>query len=1019
MKLFRNIFMLLAVLGLGVSCVNDGLSDDSGKEAAGSMNTLDEQAAVMKQSVKDIQTLEGDFSDAQDAIGRHISYIESGVSMEEGSLATLSLQKSLAAVFGEAELTGDASLETIHAGIASWLGSELDQFYPLALAQAKTDAVSLSVERQKVYAQALSSDIESGLKKDENPSELASLVNSVDENEEAAEKLSSELSNVISDVETAYQQAIKDPSYDSASLKKVNRAAAAQTKAADDSYAGLVARVAACETLLQSIVERLGELENEVEDLKELLGLVQSLTFVSEYASDKAVAYYDLDLANRTNDNVAKRNPVSSITLDYIVRPASAAVALTDETLWNNGLNVFAYYAQAITKAPKMYDLEVENVSVSSSAYGIVSVTVKNSLEEAFYYKKTGAKLALSVTTGKTDLTSQFVEIVPKDASDVVYIESLVLSEDNLDMNDGASRQLNVTVSPGNVTNREVVWTTSNNEVVEVSGSGMLVAKGVGSAVVTATSKSTDEWGNTLSASCNVKVSPNIKLVGPGYVEQGGTIEIKVESPDYIDPSLITWSSSHSSFASVDENGVVTGLSKYYDTDKKEYIPIYINCSIYGGQISLQHTLRIVVPQPKLIKVSGLTDNENTTSVKIGSTLSLASTLYPVAAQQEGYFRCYYQSGYMDVATVDFNSGLVSAKAAGTATVTITATSSTSGRYEYPSGSELKRYVNVVVEPYWVTSLSLPQTMKLAPEAVATLTPVFTSDVDGVPPTNRNLTWSSSNPSIVSVDATTGEMTAHGEGTVTITARTVIGAAAGSAIKSATCVVTVKAPVAEIKVGDYYYSDGTWSTDKKAGKTVIGVVFSTANAVASDPLLLKNYPNCTNGLVVSTKEYSEVLGYISTSNTPKDVAVYGGDILNVDAINGYTNTSTLGDYSQAKGYLDSYSVYYAQLYRKDSNGVAYKHNSAVSVPSSASPWYVPSYKELTYLSENIDAVNSSLANVGDTISKTGYWLSSFKRYDKLEEIDVPCLFDMSTGTWGASMNGKYTTAAPVRVVLAF
>ena len=82
-----------------------------------------------------------------------------------------------------------------------------------------------------------------------------------------------------------------------------------------------------------------------------------------------------------------------------------------------------------------------------------------------------------------------------------------------------------------------------------MSGSGMLVAKGVGSAVVTATSKSTDEWGNTLSASCNVKVSPNIKLVGPGYVEQGGTIEIKVESPDYDDTSLFSWSSSYSSNA--------------------------------------------------------------------------------------------------------------------------------------------------------------------------------------------------------------------------------------------------------------------------------------------------------------------------------------------------------------------------------------------------------------------------------------------------------------------------------------
>lgn len=1007
MKLFRNIFMLLAVLGLGVSCVNDGLSDDSGKEAAGNMNTLDEQAAVMKQSIKDIQTLEGDFSDAQDAIGRHISYIEGGASMEEGSLATLSLQKFLAAVFGEAELTGDASLETIHAGIASWLGSELDQFYLLALAQAKTDAVALSVERQKVYAQALSSDIESGLKKDENPSELASLVGSVDENGKAAEKLSSELSNVISDVETAYQQAIKDPSYDSASLKKVNKAAAAQTKAADDSYAGLVARVAACETLLQSIVERLGALENEVEDLKELLGLIQSLTFVSEYASDKAVAYYDLDLANRTNDNVAKRNPVSSITLDYIVRPASAAVALTDKALWNNGLNVFAYYAQAITKAPKMYDLQVENVSVSSSAYGVVSVTVKNSLEEAFYYKKTGAKLALSVTTGKTDLTSQFVEIVPKDASDVVYIESLVLSEDNLDMDDGASRQLNVTVSPSNVTNREVEWTTSNNDVVEVSGSGMLVAKGVGSAVVTATSKSTDEWGNTLSASCNVKVSPNIKLVGPGYVEQGGTIEIKVESPDYIDPSLITWSSSHSSFASVDENGVVTGLSKYYDTDKKQYVPIYINCSIYGGQISLQHELRVVVPQPKLIKVSGLTDNENTKSVKIGSTLSLASTLYPVAAQQDGFFRCYYQSGYMDVATVDFNSGLVSAKAAGTATVTITATSSSNGRYEYPSGSELKRYVNVVVEPYWVASLSLPQTMKLAPETVATLTPVFTSDVDGVPPTNRNLTWSSSNPSIVSVDATTGEMTAHREGTVTITARTVSGAAAGSAIKSATCIVTVKKPVAPIEIGDFYYSDGTWSTELNKSKTVIGVVFSKLNAVSSDNNLLEDYPNCSNGLVVGLPEYSTTFGQFGYSSVYDWFISNGYPAIATNVPNGYGCTLGFVAYRNE-------NPSYVELFDQQTGPLS-KHN--VPSPDSASSWYIPSYKEMMELHANKSTINAALAKIGGTqINQSLYWSSTLRSYNSHNECQGSPI-DMINGSWYSF--DKKTTPYPVRVVLAF
>ena len=73
----------------------------------------------------------------------------------------------------------------------------------------------------------------------------------------------------------------------------------------------------------------------------------------------------------------------------------------------------------------------------------------------------------------------------------------------------------------------------------------------------------------------------------------------------------------------------------------------------------------------------------------------------------------------------------------------------------------------------------------------------------------------------------------------------------GSAPKTATCMVTVKAPVAAIHIGDYFYSDGTWSTDKKSGKTVVGIVFAQANAAASDPILLRDYPTCSNGLVVA------------------------------------------------------------------------------------------------------------------------------------------------------------------------
>ena len=317
----------------------------------------------MKSSVKDINALGDDFSEAADAVGRQIAFIESGASMEEGTLATLSLQKSLAEVFGA--VSDNADLKTVNAGISAWMGSDFTEFYPLAVAQAKINAVTSSVEKQKVYAEALSSDIESGIKKDENPSELAELKSSVEENEGKAGELAANLSVVLSEIETAYQQAISKPSYDAEALRQVNRAAAAQTKAVDDSYAGLVARVAECEALIAQISERLGALEEEIEDLKELLGLIQSVTYVSEYAENNAVAYYNLDLANFTIDNVATRTPSSQVNLDFLVRPASAAPALANKDLWNKGVNVFGYYAQAITKSPTMFNMTVEDVSVS------------------------------------------------------------------------------------------------------------------------------------------------------------------------------------------------------------------------------------------------------------------------------------------------------------------------------------------------------------------------------------------------------------------------------------------------------------------------------------------------------------------------------------------------------------------------------------------------------------------------------------------------------------------------------
>ena len=955
--------MLLAVMGLGVSCVNDGLSEDSSKTATGSMSSLEEQAAAMKQSVKDIRALEGDYSEAADAICRQISFIESGASMEEGALATLSLQKSLAAMLGVAEHTGDSALETVHAGISSWMGQELDQLYPLALAQAKINTVASSVEKQKTYAQALSSDIESGIKKDENPSELASLVNSVEENEEAAEKLSSELSNVISEVETAYQSAITRSSYDSGALKQINKAAAAQTKAVDDSYAGLVARVAVCEALIVQISERLGALEDEIEDLKELLGLIQSLSFVSEYSNDKAIAYYNLDLANRTYDDVAKRNPTSDFTLEYIVRPASAAAALTDATLWNNGLKVYAYYAQAITRAPILYNLKVEEVKVSSGTYGIISVKVKNAFDEAFYYKKTGAKVALSVATGKTDFTTDFVEVMPKDASSTVYVESLELPSDYIEIDDGQSKQLNLTIAPSNASNREIVWTTSNQDVVQVSGTGQIVAKGVGTAVITATSKSVNEWGNKISTSCTVKVNPAIRLSGPSYVEVGKSVDLMLDYPGSMQVESRVWTSSDNSKATVTSAGVVTGVGNTYNLATNDYGTVTISCTV-NGLTTLSHEMKVVVTQPTAIKLKNYADNVSEITIKVDQSLDLGATIVPeVPADQ---FRLFYQST-SGLGWIDSSTGVVNANrnVAGVTYVYIDVMNYDKNHYFAP-GRSLRRTVIVRIDPYYVTSIKLDD-IDMQPNQTVTLSPKLSTDVAGKTPTNTAVTWTSSNTSVATVDQN-GKVTSLTAGTTTITAT----ATDGSNV-SGSCKVTVTQPWKSFEVGDYVVrttsGDIDFSADLNTAKskgTIVGVVITKTNPRATDPMLPAS---CTHGIAIALGEgegtwVSDNSQTISAWASQNGYAFVDGN----DKYSGYTNTQALKAYINAKGCSSGMIA-------------ALKAYTSPSLPNNTSGYYLPSVqeaKDIAAISNSTFDFSNKLKGIGGTgfTNDNGYWTVS-------------------------------------------
>ena len=56
------------------------------------------------------------------------------------------------------------------------------------------------------------------------------------------------------------------------------------------------------------------------------------------------------------------------------------------------------------------------------------------------------------------------------------------------------------------------------------------------------------------------------------------------------------------------------------------------------------------------------------------------------------------------------------------------------------------------------------------------------------------------------------------------------------------------------KVGDFYYSDGTWSTELDGTKTVVGVVFYVGDPGVDDEALRAAHPDCIHGLVVGLKQ---------------------------------------------------------------------------------------------------------------------------------------------------------------------
>ena len=265
------------------------------------------------------------------------------------------------------------------------------------------------------------------------------------------------------------------------------------------------------------------------------------------------------------------------------------------------------------------------------------------------------------------------------------------------------------------------------------------------------------------------------------------------------------------------------------------------------------------------------------------------------------------------------------------------------------------------------------------------------------------LDWKSSDNSVATV-SDKGAVKALAVGIATITA------SAGHVSSSVEVTVLPNGdepenPMEDPEPGDWFYSDGTWSTDLDSGKDVIGIVFWTGDPAGDDNLLRTEHPECSHGLVVAIQgdkyvpwqsayaAYGKTVNEWIESNTSYEPIGTTSNGTNLYRMMGYNNTCAIKAFNAAPANAE---------WPVEAVEAVEAFEEACPSPSGTSGWYLPSIKEYVMMcykdtddysgmsvldgTETYDMLNKKLSEIPDAqpIGADGYGFYS----SSTEEINA-------------------------------
>ena len=461
--------------------------------------------------------------------------------------------------------------------------------------------------------------------------------------------------------------------------------------------------------------------------------------------------------------------------------------------------------------------------------------------------------------------------------SSATYVSSITLSTSSLSITEGETSILTATLAPEDATNTSLIWTSSNTSVATVSDNGLVAAVSIGTATITCTAAD----GSGVKATCDVTVYPESVDLGlpsgllwatcnvgatsqngygdyfawgettmkfdcynwgtytyckgsentltkycydssygnNGYTDDRTTLEASDDAAtvcwgdSWRTPNYAEWQElcNNCTWTWAEQDGCKGYLVQSQKNSNSIFLPaagwfdnrnissmdgwglywsstLHANCTKFAWVTYFNHEGSFISPSSgydrmlglsvrpvsgtPLVLVSGIVLNSSSLSLTEGDTSTLTATVSPSNATNK---ELTWSSTNTKVATVNSN-GVVTAVSAGTATITCTAADG--------SGVKASCEVTVNAKVVYITLITLSKTsLSLTEGETSTLT-VTISPSNA---TNKELTWSSTNTKVATVNSN-GVVTAVSAGTATITCT----AADGSGVK-ATCAVTIAA----------------------------------------------------------------------------------------------------------------------------------------------------------------------------------------------------------------------------------